>query len=39
MKDVAYQEQETVPEATEDDINIPVEGATLENENHVLDAR
>ena len=37
MKDVAYQEQEVVPDATEDDI-IPVEGATIENEDQVLEA-
>ena len=30
MQDVAYQKQEAVPDATEDDI--PVEGATIENE-------
>ena len=38
MQGVAYQKQESVPDANEDDIIIPVEGATIENEDHVLDA-
>ena len=38
MQDVAYQEQEAVPDTNEDEIIIPVEGATIENEDHVLDA-
>ena len=37
MQDVAYQEQEAVPDATEDDIIIPVEDATIENEDQVLE--
>ena len=37
MQDVAYQEQEAVPDTTEDDIIIPVEGATIENEDQVLE--
>ena len=37
IQDVAYQEQEAVPDATEDDIIIPVEGATIENEDQVLE--
>eukprot|EP00731_Ephydatia_muelleri_P017575 Em0010g673a len=38
MQGVAYQKQESVSDANEDDIIIPVEGATIENEDHVLDA-
>ena len=37
MQDVVYQEQEVVPDVTEDDI-IPVEGATIENEDQMLEA-